>query len=73
MINNDLKGEVVFKEKSLKSEENQIRKVDINVLKARVQESQNRESKKNILIFTFLLTVLGAVGIYFSIYIICKY
>ncbi len=67
MINNDLKGEVVFKEKSLKSEENQIRKVDINVLKARVQESQNRESKKNILIFTFLLTVLGAVGIYFSI------
>ena len=67
MINNDLKREVVFKEKSLKSEENQIRKVDINVLKARVQESQNRESKKNILIFTFLLTVLGAVGIYFSI------
>jgi hypothetical protein len=61
------KAKVVFEDKPLKSEENQIRKVDINVLKARVQESQNRENKKNILIFTFLLTVLGAVGIYFSI------
>ena len=42
------------------------KKVDINVLKARVQEIQNKENKKNIAIFIFFLVVLGALGIFLS-------
>jgi len=54
-------------EKPLKSKENQTRKVDINVLKARAQEIQNKENRKNIFIFFFLLVIVGIVGIYLSI------
>jgi len=54
-------------EKSLKTVYNQSKKVDINVLKARVQETQNRQNKKNVTIFVSLLTALGALGIYLSV------
>ena len=54
-------------EKPLKSKENKSRKVDINVLKARAQEIQNKENRKNIFIFFFLLVIVGIVGIYLSI------
>ena len=53
-------------DKPLKFRENQI-KVDINVLKARAQESQDKENKKNIITFIFFLVLLGTVGIYLSI------
>ena len=53
-------------DKPLKSKEIRNRKVDINVLKARVQETQNKENKKNIAIFIFFLVVLGALGIFLS-------
>jgi hypothetical protein len=39
------------------------KKVDINVLKARVQELQNKENKKNILIFSIFLVALAVIGI----------
>jgi|TARA_B100000902_G_scaffold198279_1_gene189201 hypothetical protein len=42
------------------------KKVDINVLKARVQEIQNKENKKNISIFIFFLTALAFLGIFLS-------
>tara|TARA_Y100000022_G_scaffold191517_1_gene192730 strand:+ start:242 stop:472 length:231 start_codon:yes stop_codon:yes gene_type:complete len=54
-------------DKPLKSKEIQKRKVDINVLKARAQDAQNKENRKNILIFVFFLISLGAIGIYLSI------
>ena len=41
-------------------------KVDINVLTARAQEVQNKANKKNILIFFFLLVILGVLGAYLS-------
>ena len=41
--------------------------VNINVLKARAQELQNKENRKNIFIFVFFLSALGALGIYLSI------
>ena len=53
-------------DKPLKYKENQI-KVDINVLKARAQQSQDKENKKNIVTFIFFLALLGSVGIYLSI------
>ena len=54
-------------DKPLKSEETLNKRVDINVLKARAQDAQNKENRKNILIFVFFLISLGAIGIYLSI------
>ena len=54
-------------EKPLNSEKKRIKKVDINVLKARAQEAQNKENKKNIFIFIFFLTVIASLGIVLSI------
>ena len=57
----------VIEERRLNKENNQTKKVDINVLKARVQRIESKEKKKNIFIFVFILTVLAVVGIYVSI------
>lgn len=43
------------------------KKVDINVLKARAKEVQDKENRKNIFIFVFFLVTLAIIGIYFSI------
>mgnify|MGYP001177585293 FL=1 len=56
----------VTEEKPLKISKKQSKKVDINVLKARAQEIENKESRKNISIFIFFLLMLGAFGIYLS-------
>ena len=57
----------VTEEKPLNSEETTSKKVDINILKARAQKEQNRESRKNILTLTFFLLIIGIVGIFLSI------
>tara|TARA_Y100000992_G_scaffold15573_1_gene9046 strand:- start:36 stop:266 length:231 start_codon:yes stop_codon:yes gene_type:complete len=54
-------------DKPLKTIKNHTKKVDINVLKARAQEIDNRENRKNIFILIFFLIILGVVGIYLSI------
>ena len=54
-------------DKLLNSEENQKQRVDINVLKARVKQTQDVENRKNITIFIFFLIILGVIGIYFSL------
>ena len=68
-IENNSKNETVFVEdnfkKPFKSKDNQ-RKVDINILKARAQEIQNKENRKNISIFIFSLLVLVALAVYLS-------
>ena len=52
--------------KPLKSNPVTPNRVDINVLKARVQKAQNKESKKNFTIFAFFIALLGFLGIYLS-------
>lgn len=54
-------------EEPLKEVKRQTKKVDINVLKARAQEIDNRENRKNIFILIFFLLILGIVGIYLSV------
>jgi len=75
MIDKGLETEIVFKEtpnlkmsdnKSLKLEENHIKKVDINVLKARAADIQQKESRKNISIFIFTLITFCLIGLYLS-------
>ena len=54
-------------EKPLKPENLRSKKVDINVLKARAQEIENKEHRKNIVIFVFFLTIVAGFGIFLSI------
>ena len=53
--------------KPLNSEEIEIRRVDINVLKARAKAVQDKENFKNTVVIIFFLLMLGVVGIYFSV------
>ena len=54
-------------EKPLNFEKEQPKKVDINVLKARAQDIQNKENRKNVFTLIFFIIVLAAVGVYLSI------
>ena len=55
-------------EKPLKSNENPVKKrVDINILKSKLQESEAKEFRKNLVIFLSFLVGLGSIGIYLSI------
>jgi hypothetical protein len=62
MLNKGLEAEInmdetpnlkVSDDRPLKDSNNQSKKVDINVLKARVQELQNKENKKKYFYFYF--------------------
>ena len=54
-------------DKPFKSDENQTKRVDINVLKARAKAVQDKENFKNTVVIIFFLLMLGVVGIYFSV------
>ena len=55
-------------EKPLKNTPKQTGRVDINVLKSKLQESENKELKKNIIVLSFLVLSLGALGVYLSLW-----
>ena len=56
----------VIAEKPLKNQKNISKRVDINILKSKLQESESKEFKKNISIFSFLIFGLAFLGIYLS-------
>ena len=43
------------------------RRVDINILKSKLQETESREFKKNLIILILLFTMLGVLGINLSL------
>ena len=60
-------NDVSFTEKPYKSEKKIGNRVDINVLKSKLQKAESREFKKNLLILSSLILVLGILGIYLSL------
>ena len=54
-------------EKPLISERNTSNRVDINVLKSKLQQSEDKEFKKNLYILSSLILGLGILGIYLSL------
>ena len=54
-------------EKPLKSEIITPNRVDINVLKSKLQETESKEFKKNVYILSSLILALGVLGIYLSL------
>ena len=41
-------------------------RVDINVLRSKLEDQQNKEFRKNLIIFIFCVFFMGAIGIYLS-------
>ncbi len=58
---------VVVAEKPLKSGPITSNRVDINVLKSKLQETESKEFKKNLIILSTLIFALGVLGIYLSL------
>ena len=66
-INIETPNGVNIAEKPLNQKENIIPRVDINVLKSKLHESENKELKKNLMILSSLILALGVLGIYLSL------
>ena len=62
-------NDVSVTEKPLKSEKITSNRVDINVLKSKLQENESREFKKNLYILSTLIIGLGILGIYLSLWV----
>ena len=60
-------NDINMTEKPLKSKVSRQNRVDINVLKSKLQETESREFKKNIYVLSTLILALGALGIYLSL------
>ena len=43
------------------------KRVDINILKSKLQETEAKEFRKNLFIFLSFIVGLGSIGIYLSI------
>ena len=60
-------NDISIAEKPFKSERKTSNRVDINVLKSKLQETESKELKKNIYILSSLVLALGILGIYLSL------
>ena len=60
-------NDINITEKPLKSKVSRQSRVDINVLKSKLQETESKEFKKNIYVLSTLILALGALGIYLSL------
>ena len=54
-------------EKPLKPNQISSGRVDINVLKSKLQETESKEFKKNLYILSSLILAMGVLGIYLSL------
>ena len=59
--------DVVIAEKPLKIKQKRPNRVDINVLKSKLQENESKEFKKNVFVLSSLVLALGVLGIYLSL------
>ena len=61
------KVDVDVAEKPLKNGSITSNRVDINVLKSKLQESESKEFRKNLYILSTLIFGLGVLGVYLSL------
>ena len=54
-------------EKPLNSNKISSGRVDINVLKSKLEAEQGKELRKNIFIFSFCVLLLGSIGVFLSL------
>ena len=65
--NIDTPNDIGLSEKPLESKKITSNRVDINVLKSKLQEKESKELKKNVIILSSLISGLGVLGIYLSL------
>tara|TARA_B100000900_G_C20023746_1_gene491005 strand:+ start:90 stop:320 length:231 start_codon:yes stop_codon:yes gene_type:complete len=66
-INIETPNDVAVTNKPLKTDKIHPNRVDINVLKSKLQETESKEFKKNLYILSSLILGLGVLGIYLSL------
>ena len=54
-------------EKPLNSNKISSGRVDINILRSKLEAQQGKEFRKNLLIFSFCVLLLGSIGIFLSL------
>ena len=59
-------NDVNVTEKPLNSDKISSGRVDINVLKSKLEAEQSKELRKNIFIFSFCVLLLGSIGVFLS-------
>ena len=59
--------DAVNSERPANFQKNNTNRVDINILKSKLEEEQSREFKKNLIIISFCIFLLAAIGIYLSL------
>ena len=60
-------NDVDVTEKPLNTKKISSGRVDINVLKSKLEAEQSKELRKNIFIFSFCVLLLGSIGIFLSL------
>ena len=63
----DTPNDLSLSKKPLESKKITSNRVDINVLKSKLQETESKELKKNVIILSSLISGLGILGIYLSL------
>ena len=66
-VNIETPNDVVVTKKPLKTDETHNNRVDINVLKSTLQQTESKEFRKNLFILSSLILCLGILGIYLSL------
>ena len=65
--NNDTPNDVDVSEKPINSKKISSGRVDINILRSKLEAQQGKELRKNIFIFSFCVLLLGSIGIFLSL------
>ena len=60
-------NDINVSEKPLNPNKISSRRVDINVLKSKLEAQQGKEFRKNLFIFSFCIILLGSVGLLLSL------
>ena len=64
--NMDTSNDITLK-KPLEEQRKFKKRVDINILRSKLQKNESKELKKNLIILTLLILSLGILGIYLSL------
>tara|TARA_B100001057_G_C22141862_1_gene678572 strand:- start:303 stop:533 length:231 start_codon:yes stop_codon:yes gene_type:complete len=65
--NSETLNDIIDSEKPLISGTNKKSRVDINILRSKLEEQESKEFKKNLSIFLLCALLLGILGIYLSL------
>ena len=65
--NDDTPNDVDVSEKPINSKKISSGRVDINILRSKLEAQQGKELRKNIFIFSFCVLLLGSIGVFLSL------